>query len=76
MCGVGDTPVLDVFPNDQEVRFDEPLDDLAVPLLPSRQLPGYRDGLEMDTTSESQQDRKDIRTCVFDVPTTSSRLTA
>lgn len=39
------TPVLDVFPHNQEVWFDEPLDDLTVSLLPSCQLPGYRNRL-------------------------------
>lgn len=46
------TPVLDVFPNNQEVWFDEPLDDLTVPLLPSCQLPGYGNRLETDKPSE------------------------
>lgn len=40
-------PVLDVFPNDEKVWLDESLDDLTVPLLPSRQLPGYWNGLAM-----------------------------
>lgn len=31
-------PVLDVFPNNEEIRLDESLDDLTVSLLPSRQL--------------------------------------
>lgn len=33
-------PVLDAFPDDEEVALDEPLDDLAVPLLPGAQLAG------------------------------------
>lgn len=33
-------PVLDAFPHDEEVALDEPLDDLAVPLLPRAQLAG------------------------------------
>jgi len=33
-------PVLDVFPHNKEVGLDESLDDLTVPLLPGRQLPG------------------------------------
>ncbi len=40
-------PVLNVFPNNKKVRLDESLDDLTVPLLPSRQLPGYWNRLPM-----------------------------
>lgn len=41
------TPVLDVFPNNKKIGLDESLDDLTVPLLPSRQLPGHWNRLEM-----------------------------
>lgn len=47
-CGVC-SPVLDVFPNDQKIWLDESLDDLTVPLLPSRQLPGHWNGLAVKT---------------------------
>lgn len=36
----GTIPVLDVFPDDEEIGLDKPLDDLTVPLLSGRQLPG------------------------------------
>lgn len=41
-------PVLDVFPNDKKVWLNESLDNLTVPLLPSRQLPGYWNRLAME----------------------------
>ena len=40
------SPVLDVFPDDEEVGLDEPLDDLTVPLLPGGQFPGDGHGLK------------------------------
>ena len=39
-------PVLDVFPDDEEVGLDEPFDYLTVPLLPGRQFPGDGHGLK------------------------------
>lgn len=82
-CGVC-APVLDVFPDDQKVWLDESLDDLTVPLLPSRQLPGHWNGLAVKTrywlcllinrlTREEADQTQPRRFCV---PTTSSRLTA
>lgn len=41
-------PVLDVFTDNEEIRLDEPLDDLAVPLFTSRQFPGDRHRLAKD----------------------------
>lgn len=48
-------PVLDAFPHDEEVALDEPLDDLAVPLLPGAQLAGR--GHRLVTTREQKVKR-------------------
>lgn len=40
-------PVLDVFSHDKKVGLDKSLNNLTVPLLPSRQLPGHWNRLAM-----------------------------
>lgn len=45
-------PVLDAFADDEEVALDEPLDDLAVPLLPRAQPAGR--GHRLVTTGDKK----------------------